>query len=289
MTYRNQPAKPAQNSRKREFSGGWSLIVAVNDDRVLRETLLKSPDLRTHCQIICKYGFDSAARAYNEGLSEATNEILVFCHSDVYLPPHWMDRIGAAIDFLDSAHLNWGVLGAVGVDLDGRVKGHVYSTGLRSVVGAPFPEPVPAKSLDEMVLVMRRSSGLRFDESLPGFHLYGTDICLQAAGKGLGSYVVPAFCIHNSRGIRFLPAAFWRSYAYMRRKWRAQLPVVTCCCTISASGWPRLRHVVAKVKKHWIMRAPVGTRCSDPEALWIELSRSNESGTNSEDLNPSHA
>jgi hypothetical protein len=270
------------------MTGGWSLIVAVNDDQVLRGTLLKSPDLRNHCQIICKYGFSSAARAYNEGLSEATNDILVFCHSDVYLPPHWMSHVSEAIQALDSAHAKWGVLGVVGADLNGTVQGHVFSTGLQSIIGAPFSGSVRAKSLDEMVLVMRRSTGLRFDESLPGFHLYGTDICLEASERGLGSYIIPAFCIHNSRGIKFLPPAFWSSYSYMRRKWRAQLPVVTCCCTISATGRPRLRHLLAKVRRHWILRAPVGTRCSDPEALWNHLSRSAESISNPEDLNPSH-
>ena len=40
--------------------------------------------------------------------------------------------------------------------------------------------PARAATLDELLLVIRRDSPLRFDPSL-GFHMYGADICLQAA------------------------------------------------------------------------------------------------------------
>ncbi len=61
-----------------------------------------------------------------------------------------------------------------------------------------------ASVLDELLLVIRRSSGLSFDDGLPSFHLYGADICLQAQMGGMKSYIITAFCIHNSNGVRYL-------------------------------------------------------------------------------------
>ena len=94
----------------------------------------------------------------------------------------------------------------------GEVHGHVYSTGLRRNVGKSFESPVPVHSIDEMVIILRRDSGLHFDAELPGYHLYGTDICLQSWQRGLPCFVIDNFCLHNSNGIRRLPLAFWRSY-----------------------------------------------------------------------------
>ena len=44
--------------------------------------------------------------------------------------------------------------------------------------------PARVATLDELLLIVRRDAGLRFDPDL-GFHLYGADICLQASEQGL--------------------------------------------------------------------------------------------------------
>jgi hypothetical protein len=246
------------------------LVVATNDERVLQTTLLKSPDLDDRCEVIGKRGFASAPRAYNAGIAEATHELLIFVHQDVYLPTGWMANLRRALEKLASLDPDWGVLGVYGVAKDGRKAGHVYSTGLGRVLGKPFTQPLEAVSLDELLLVTRRSANLWFDEGLPGFHLYGADICLQAAGRGLKSYIIPAFCVHNSNSIPYLPKAYWRSYFYMRRKWRAHLPFETTCTRITKgygpvldSLWTALRHSIVPVK--------VRSRSPDPELLYRSL------------------
>ncbi len=243
----------------------WTLVAAVNDEGVLRSSLLKSPDIDARCQVVLRSGYENAGRAYNAGLSEAANEIVVLAHQDVYLPPGWAARAQEGLARLDE---KWAVAGVVGVAKSGSVAGHIYSAGLARTVGTPFDRPVECGSLDEMVLILRLSSGLRFDERLPGFHLYGTDVCLGAAEKGLKSYVIPAFCIHNSNRVVRLPAAFWRAYLYMRRKWRRQLPVRTLCTTITSGcgpmAWSVIRGVVTSNGRG-------GKRCADPERLCREL------------------
>ena len=51
--------------------------------------------------------------------------------------------------------------------------------------------PAPVATLDELLLIVRRDSGLRFDPDL-GFHLYGADICLQASEQGLAVVALDA-------------------------------------------------------------------------------------------------
>lgn len=250
----------------------WSLIVAVKDHDVFRNTLLRSQDVGPRCEVIPREEFSSAAKAYNSGIAQASHEILVFAHTDVYFPDGWFEKLNAAIAHIEATDPNWGTLGVCGISSTNEIVGHVYSTGSGVVFGQAFDEPIEAVSLDEMVLVLRRSAGLRFDEQLPGFHLYGTDICLEAQSRGMKNYVVSAFCIHNSNGIGTLPPAFWEAYGYMRKKWWGQLPVRTCCTEIS-----RLRPPVLGALRSSIRRAigtpGIGKRSSDPEKLYRELSQ----------------
>jgi GT2 family glycosyltransferase len=249
----------------------WTLIVAVNHEEVLQGTLLKSPDIDERCQVILKRGYATAGQAYNAGIVEAKNEILVFAHQDVYLPQGWLNGLRASLAQLDDRDPNWGVLGPSGVAPSTDFAGHVYSTGLRRTLGAPFDRPMECLTLDEMLLVKRRSSGLMFDERLPGFHLYGTDICLEARGRYVKSYVIPAFCIHNSNGIVRLPKSFWQAYLYLRRKWWNQLPIFTPCTTITRWCGPLGRSVLRGTIDAIFFGNAAGKRTADPERLSNDL------------------
>jgi hypothetical protein len=252
----------------------WSVVAAVNNERVLENSLLRSPDLAQGAvEVILKRGYRSASAAYNAALAQCSGDVVVFVHQDVYLPAGWFDRLQAYIDQLARSAPAWGVLGLCGVDLTGEIRGHVYSTGLRSVVGAPLPAPVPVNTLDEMVLVIRRQSGLMFDGRLPGFHLYGTDICLEARKRHMPCFAVSSFCIHNSNGLKRLPSEFWKSYRFLQSKWQDQLPVRTPCVTIHPSlhrmCWDILRGTLRLIRR----REAPGRRVDHPDRLYAELVR----------------
>lgn len=265
---------------KSGFSGGslgergWSLVVAANDNGVLNTSLLASPAIGAGCEVIVRRGYDCAGKALNSGLAVARHDIVVVAHQDVFLPTSWAVHVERAIEKLEATGTPWGVLGCFGITREPppRPYGYCYSTGLRRVLGEPFDAPVPAETLDELLLVVRRSSGLRFDEKLPGFHLYGADLCLAAAAKGLKNFIVSAFCIHNARGIVRLPAEFWRAYFYLRRKWRRKLPVTTCCTTITAGCLPVLHRLAVECKQRVLPRK-VGNRCENVARLYEELCR----------------
>jgi hypothetical protein len=248
----------------------FSLIVAVNDEEVLNTSLLASPDIKDMCDIVLQTNPPSAAIAFNEGIRKAQGDILIFAHQDVFLPAGWHNAVSQAIHCLNQAQSKWAVLGVFGIGLHGRGCGYVYSTGLKRYVGSPMPEPALVQSLDEMVLILRADEGIMFDEALPGFHLYGTDLCLTARIQGRRSYAIQAFCIHNSNG-HSLPPAFWPAYAYMRRKWVRFLPVRTPCTTLTRWGWPGLKDRVRTRLGLGTKPEEMGRRVSDPTALYEQL------------------
>ena len=211
-----------------------TFAIAVNDRNVLRNNLLSSPcfgSSHTH-EILEQVGFTSAAVAYNRALELASNDLVVFAHQDLFLPQHWLTQLERSLEYLERFDPEWGVLGCWGAKSTGELVGHIYSTGL-GVIGQPFERPVSVQALDEIVLIMRKSSGLRFDANLPHFHFYGTDICLSAKGAGRESYAISAFCVHNTRQLLVLPKEFYSAYDYIRSARWKNLPIRTTCIEIS--------------------------------------------------------
>lgn len=247
-------------------------IVASNDEEVLRTSLLASPDLNAGVEISVQREAKSAVEAYNRGIEATRAEVLVFVHQDIFLPAGWMTGFQEALRQLAETDPNWGVLGLYGVKADRTRCGWIYSTGLGCVLGTPFDMPQEVRTIDELLLVIRKSSNLRFDEGLPGFHFYGTDLCLIAESKGFRNYVLPCFAIHNSNGLAYLPKAFWKAYFYVRSKWRDKLPFQTPCITVRRSVLPTLvQEIPWRVVRYTILRQKPGGRVQDPGLLFKGL------------------
>jgi hypothetical protein len=209
------------------------IVATTQNDEVFAENFLRSPlfsNGHPH-QIIALPGYSSAAAAYNAGIEKTANDLMVFIHQDVYLPQSWLADVEKALLQLEATDPRWGVLGCYGVEQDGTRRGHVFSSP-QGVIGKPLSAPAAVRTLDEIVLIFRKSSGLRFDERLTHFHLYGTDVCLQAARLGRVNYVIPAFCLHNTNNYLILPKEFYSCYRYIKRKWLSVLPIHTPCISI---------------------------------------------------------
>ena len=58
--------------------------------------------------------------------------------------------------------------------------------------------PSRVLTLDENLLVIRRDAELACTPELSGFHLYGTDLCLNAYARGRSAYVVEYRLTHLS-------------------------------------------------------------------------------------------
>lgn len=236
-----------------------TFVVAANNREVLENNFLASPCLRAphKHQILVQEAFTSAAKAYNNAIDQSVNDLIIFVHQDIVLPKFWLLQLERALERLRTIDQEWGVLGCYGVTVNNEIHGHVFYFG---VLGEPFEEPMAIQTLDEIVLVLRKSAGLRFDEGLPHFHMYGADICLAAAEQGRKSYAISAICVHNSQQNFVLPKEFYECCKYFKKKWKACLPVQTSCVRITTFGLPLYRRKLREAYLRYIVRKTVGGR-----------------------------
>jgi hypothetical protein len=258
----------SENSGKRPIT----FVVAVNNREILKANFLSSPCIEPHHQIILQEKFRSAAMAYNDALDKSVNDLIVFCHQDMFFPLSWISQLDRTLEDLGSRDPDWGVLGCCGITREGQHRGHVYSLGV-GMIGQPA-EPAQVQTLDEIVLILRKSSGLRFDEELPHFHLYGTDICLRAATLGKKNYAISVFCVHNTSQAFHLPNEFFDGCRYIKCVWEEFLPIQTTCIRITRSNTSvyvrRLKQLYFKYirrKKHRV------SRVADVSRLFEEVTR----------------
>lgn len=265
-----------------------AVVAAVNNDKVLRNNLAMSPIIsEDHVPLITERGYRSAGMAYNAGLDKVTADIVIFAHQDVYLPRGWDKKLLSTVHALELNAKNWGILGVIGVNENGDMVGTAWSTGLGYEIKAEISVPAAVGSLDEIVIVLRRGTGLRFDEDLSGYHLYGTDIVQNALQSDFGAYVFNGPVIHNSnpkkaQGFVFvLDRSYVKAYRYLQRKWKNKLPIVTLIVPITKSGWPLLMKLAYQGKKYCYRRATIrkrDTECLDPKRIAQDLGYEEKDG-----------
>ncbi len=250
----------------------WSVVSAVNNEAVVGQCLLSSRDISSAREVILQRGYGSASAAYNAGIEKASADLLVLVHQDVYLPAGWLAGLARAVAALSEQDPDWGVLGVWGIRPSGEGAGFLYCGANRGVLGDAFKGGVEVETLDEVLLIVRKSSGVRFDGQLRGFHMYGADICLEARRQRRKCYAVAAFCVHNTNQYGMLPLQFWQAYLALRRKWKDQLPIQTACIRITKGCWPMLRwNIVRAINLATGRDKPPTQRVQDPSRLYLEL------------------
>jgi hypothetical protein len=216
------------------------IACASHSDAVLQANLARSPCLAT-IPLHVERNAPSAAAAYNRALDVTDAEVLIFAHHDVFLPQGWEKVLQARLAEVEAVDPDWALYGSFGVGLDAAHIGPVWSSSLGQIVGRVPLAPVQVQSYDELLIVLRRSSGLRFDETLTGWHFYGTDIVAAARDRRLRAWAGALPCIHNDRFHPALGPDFTAAYRAMQRKWRAALPLRSPITKISRSGLHLIR------------------------------------------------
>lgn len=178
----------------------------------------------------------NAAQGLNHGLDSLTADWVVTVHQDVLLPPGFWARFTAALEQLGP---DVALAGIVGCARGGAFRGHIIDPN-----GHCFWGPVPADvlTLDEVLIAVRRSAGLRFCEEVPGFHCYGADLCMQAVEQGQRVVIVDAPLLHLSTGR--LDDSYERASQWLLDKWGARyghvLPMPALVVQDEAkAGWMR--------------------------------------------------
>jgi hypothetical protein len=243
----------------------WCCVAAVNDERVLELNLAASPALRAAPERLrIERGHSTAGAAYNSGLDATTAPIVVFAHQDVYFPKGWERALAHGLDRLAATDPDWAVAGLVGMlEEEYTTTGHAWCSGLGCEVGAPFQTPRRVVSLDEIVLVLRRDSGLRFDPDLPSFHLYGTDIVQSARAAHRGAWLIDAPAIHNTVPVTTLGGGFTEAYRYMQCKWWDILPIRTPITEITRTGLYHWKRRLQIWRRGWARSAQILRARSD--------------------------
>lgn len=221
-----------------------TFIVPVTREDVLYKNVLSSKVNRDgRHQFIFQRGYTNVPKAYNAAIAIANNDILVFCHQDVYFPDAWEGEFFDSLRAVTAVDRNWGVLGAAGVRLTKKFWGVRYGVDFvgnfsTNVAGGAFvidhfrPREYPQRvhTLDEFVLIVKKENAV-FDEDIPNNHFYGADICLNCARRGLHAYAISAYVHHDSTS-KWVFSDFYDSAKYMYAKYKDILPIATTCVII---------------------------------------------------------
>ena len=137
-----------------------------------------------------------AYKGLNSLIAQSQGKYIILCHQDIIIKDH-ISVLENCLDQLDS---NWAVVGNAGGISPGKFSLYleIPDNGLINI--GTFPSKV--QSLDENWMLLKSSSNLTFSSDLSGFHLYGTDICLQAKLHGYTSYVIKYLLKHEGKGIQ---------------------------------------------------------------------------------------
>jgi len=143
--------------------------------------------------------FDNLSQAINEGIDQAIHELIVIVHEDVLLVPGWQARFESSLSELEKVSPDWGMLGAVGWDKAGTPLGHwsdpfKYKNTLDKV---PY---VSVERLDEQLMILRKSSGIRLDDCLPSIHNIGHDLASTLKARSIKTFAIDAPTIHKYAG-----------------------------------------------------------------------------------------
>lgn len=220
----------------------------------------------------------NAARAYAQAVETATADILIFTHCDVYFPEFWFDRLASEVDRLTDMDKEWAVASISGVTPSGEWVGRIWDCSLEpvfqqtsGVFGKALTTPVPITSLDEMTFIVRRGADVNFDPAL-GFHLYGTDLILEAEQRDKRSYGLDLPVLHNAKPGLHFRRDLVASYKHMVRKWRHRLPITTPCCILTTNPfWLPLRRLRIRYKAIFRPSTYSSQRITDPHAKAAEL------------------
>lgn len=239
--------------------------VATHDTAIVDANLGVSPAIQEGAfRLFVEENAPSASVAYNRLLDRSTAPIVIFAHHDVYLPRGWDTLLRKRITELEELDPNWGILAPFGVGHDLVGYGPVWSSSLGDIVGRVALSAVPVQTVDELVIVMRRGAGLRFDESLPGFHLYGTDIVQASLAKGCGAYAMAMPVVHNDKFKGRLDDTFTAAYRHQSRKWRQRLPIYSPTTKISWHAMSLFRSRVMNARSQELRFSLAETTQEDP-------------------------
>jgi SAM-dependent methyltransferase len=227
-------------------SAPFSVVVPVNNQAQMQLNILRSPGLiEVKPQVLLCQGAESAAAAFNWGAGKASSPWVIFCHQDVYFPKGSGHAIAHMLSQIPEADASRTILGFAGLGVNQKAgELEIAKAGLVLDRASLFdyPESRSAVSIDEFAVVLNRNCNYGIDPRL-GWHLWATDLCLQAIfdeKQRTHARLLRIPLFHNSLCDGSLPPAFHVSSEILAAKYPQLGFIPTLCGNIvaSASGRP---------------------------------------------------
>jgi len=252
-----------------------SIVCVYNDERILREYLIKSlEDQTAEFELIkidnTRNRFKSAAEALNHCSKKAKGKYIMFVHQDVDLYSNtWLEDAEKILDSIPDL----GICGVAGISEEE----YPYKTRGRNVlyfrdnilwpIGNPIQKPEPVQTLDECLIIIPRLvfERLPFDEkTCDGWHLYAVDYCLSVRKLGFGVYAIPMFISHKSMGgakhavenrlqiilsLGIRPKEYYRVLDKVLKKHKNHVKHIYTACGDWSTSYPLILQRIADVAK----------------------------------------
>lgn len=211
-----------------------SVIVPVNRVWQYELNIARSPGLKEiGAEIVTVQGADSAAAAYTLGTQKARHAWHLIAHQDVYFPVGSGLALARQLGALEAAGRTRGPVGFAGLAASGSGDGSVRHAGMvidRTTLFSHRGSDA-ALSIDEFAVALHRDAAVNIDAEL-GWHLWGTDLCLQAMAGGNprdAATILETPLFHNSTTAWSLPEAFNASAQKLLDKYPQLARIPTLC------------------------------------------------------------
>ena len=216
---------------------------------------------------VCRYtSFDNTAgnefepySLINRLLAETPEPYLVLCHQDILLNRgHDFTTLRQIIKELDQADPRWAIFGNAGCtdafEFIVRLSDPTQWQDVDNPLTADKPlthermPPQAVHSLDENFLLLKTAANVHASPHLSGFHLYGTDLCLNARRAGHTCYVADFNLTHLSPGN--FGADFERSRGLFIDRWNQEFHFLYIIrgAQIFLSRWSFLRQLGSRTR-----------------------------------------
>lgn len=180
------------------------LVISNNKEqyKIFEESLKTQKNVEYQLITIENYNneYIGARQAFNEKISFAKYDILIFCHPDIiFLDENALQRIMKSISQLE----DFGVAGSAGCK-SGRkweILSTMYHGENKVLCGTTVEKTIVVQCVDECFFVMKKNvvNSLKFT-NLSGWHLYAVEQCIRANLFNKQNYVIPANIWHFSDG-----------------------------------------------------------------------------------------
>lgn len=190
----------------------------------------------------------SIFEAYNIGIQKSTAPFIAFLHDDIFF--HSQDW-GKKLIEIFKTDPNLGLLGVAGSRIRSKVPAawwenaeyHLVinikqydgrSGGSKLQYNGFRKNLEEVKTIDGVFMGLRKIEGVRFDETVPGFHNYDFNLCMEVLKRNFSIGVTREILIeHFSKGR--IDASWVRSAHQVNKKYRHLLPVQVLQSEISKS------------------------------------------------------